>query len=202
MTASSVLASCHKRTIRGIFALVCPRAASGHATAPPSTPRNAHRFMSNPRLRRRHRNDKNEHFGRGAGMDLGYRSLRRTTNVSDGSNASIPPCPRHVRFDPNSDHKADMPAGRFGANWQHFAPQQTDPRFLRGWIRREATIVYPGTGGANDVATATSMPAAAREHVPNPIRAMNEITLRIFTDACDSRVQILSFAPLTSTNIS
>ena len=65
MTASSVLASCHKRPIRGIFALVCPRAASGHATAPPSTPRNARRFMSNPRLRRRHRNDKNEHFGRG-----------------------------------------------------------------------------------------------------------------------------------------
>ena len=55
MTASSVLASCHKRPIRGIFALVCPRAASGHATAPPSTPRNARRFMSNPRLRRRHR---------------------------------------------------------------------------------------------------------------------------------------------------
>ena len=51
MTASSVLASCHKRPIRGIFALVCPRAASGHATAPPSTPRNARRFMSNPRLR-------------------------------------------------------------------------------------------------------------------------------------------------------
>src|SRR5450631_2203016 len=65
MTASSVLASCHKRPIRGIFALVCPRAASGHATAPPSTPKNARRFMSNPRLRRRHRNDKNEHFGRG-----------------------------------------------------------------------------------------------------------------------------------------
>ena len=64
MTASSVLASCHKRPIRGI-ALVCPRAANGHATAPPSTPRNARRFMSNPRLRRRHRNDKNEHFGRG-----------------------------------------------------------------------------------------------------------------------------------------
>jgi hypothetical protein len=55
MTASSVLASCHKRPIRGIFALVCPGAASGHATAPPSTPRNARRFMSNPRLRRRHR---------------------------------------------------------------------------------------------------------------------------------------------------
>jgi hypothetical protein len=33
----------------------------------------------------------------------------------------------------------------------------------------EATIVYPGTGGANDPATATSMPPAAREHVPNPI---------------------------------
>jgi hypothetical protein len=32
MTASSVLASCHKRPIRGIFALVCRRAASGHAT--------------------------------------------------------------------------------------------------------------------------------------------------------------------------
>src|SRR3981081_276337 len=45
----------HLGQIRGIFALVCPRAASGHATAPPSTPRNARRFMSNPRLRRRHR---------------------------------------------------------------------------------------------------------------------------------------------------
>jgi len=33
MTASSVLASCHKRPIRGIFALVCARDASGHATA-------------------------------------------------------------------------------------------------------------------------------------------------------------------------
>ena len=53
MTASSVLAPCHKRPIRGIFALVCPRAASGHATAAPSTPRNARRFMSNPRLRLR-----------------------------------------------------------------------------------------------------------------------------------------------------
>src|SRR5258708_38182082 len=34
-------------------------------TRSPSAPRNARRFMSNPRLRRRNRNDKNEHFGRG-----------------------------------------------------------------------------------------------------------------------------------------
>jgi len=37
------------------FCAGLPPAASGHANAPPSTPRNARRFMSNPRLRRRHR---------------------------------------------------------------------------------------------------------------------------------------------------
>ena len=35
MTASSVLASCHKRPIRGSFALVCPRAASGQLRKAP-----------------------------------------------------------------------------------------------------------------------------------------------------------------------
>ena len=44
----------------------CAHAASGRATtAPPSTPRNARRFISNPMRRRRHRNDKDQHSGRG-----------------------------------------------------------------------------------------------------------------------------------------
>ena len=45
-------------------------------------------------------------------------------NVRMGSNASIPPCPSHVRFAPNSDHKPDMPAGRFGAKRGQSAAQQ------------------------------------------------------------------------------
>src|SRR2546430_12974343 len=102
-----------------------------------------------------------------------------------GSNASIPPCPRHVRFAPNSDHKADMPAGRFGANWQHFAPQQTDPRFLRGWIRREATIVYPGTGGGHGVGTATHKAPAARREGFKTIKGVKEEKAREFSgDSC------------------
>src|SRR6266700_7725681 len=39
------------------------------------------------------------------------------SDVRDGSNASIPQCPSHVRFALNSDHKPDMSAGRFGADF-------------------------------------------------------------------------------------
>jgi hypothetical protein len=58
--------------------------------------------MSNPRLRRRHRNDKKRALWKRAGMDLGYRSLRRTTDVSDGSIASIWRCQSYFRFSPDS----------------------------------------------------------------------------------------------------
>src|ERR1051326_6136795 len=41
-----------------------------------------------------------------------------------GSIAAIPRCTSHVRFAPDSGHKTDMPAGRFGAKLVTHAPQQ------------------------------------------------------------------------------
>jgi hypothetical protein len=51
MTASSVLALCHKRNSWDFCAGFCPRAASGQAAAaPPSSVMNARRLLSNMEL--------------------------------------------------------------------------------------------------------------------------------------------------------
>src|SRR5207247_8083050 len=41
--------------------------------------------------------------------------IQQSVFTQPGSNASSPPCPSHVRFAPNSDHKPDIPTGRLGA---------------------------------------------------------------------------------------
>jgi len=53
MTASSVLASCHKRNSWDFCARFCPHAASGHAAAPPSSAMNLRLFIQSPRRRGR-----------------------------------------------------------------------------------------------------------------------------------------------------
>jgi len=53
------------KTNSRIFALVCPRAASGQRHRTAEQHEKCASLHVQPRLRRRHRNDKNEHFGRG-----------------------------------------------------------------------------------------------------------------------------------------
>jgi hypothetical protein len=82
----------------------------------------------------------------------------RTANI-----ASIPLCPRHVRFAPNSDHKADMPAGRFGATTGHWPKPRV--RTFEGRLTLRAVLIGDGSKRPGGLGNGSSPLLSAQSHL-------------------------------------
>ena len=131
--------------VRGVFPETMPtrrsvddawaRAGSGHAAAPPRTPRNSRRLMPVPWLRRQHRIGSNQPFDRGTRRGSSYRkSTNRPVLCSAGRDAhgQGDKCRkgsfttiahfRDVRSCSNSDHTADVPKRSLSATSRHRRP--------------------------------------------------------------------------------
>ena len=94
----------------GSFPGCCPAAASGHTTAaPPKSVMNLRRFMSDPKLRRRHLSGSNEYFDRGRNWYQNHcRSAQPMSLMGHSLRIYSAPAPTVVRCCSDSDQRAGI----------------------------------------------------------------------------------------------
>src|SRR5664279_1968171 len=96
--------------IRRIPSACCARTASGHAAAPPKTPRKSRRLMLPPWLWTKHSYGSNEHFDRGLNRHQNdCRSAQPMSLLGHSRPSFSAQVPANVRYAPESDHSRYEP---------------------------------------------------------------------------------------------